>query len=153
MWTWAEVSVWYICTRQEQMLLHLREAPKDCGESVYVLWKWAELQMRLVAHFVWKETDQALSYRSKLIYGQRVIGWPGDQALGDTVGKSKIREDMYTHLFEELLPLSGMFFPSSSHDFSSFRRTVFRIQRVLLDPCCTPLSNSSAQCKIATMPK
>lgn len=52
-----------------------------------------------------------LSYRSKLIYGQGLIGWPGDQALGDTIGKLKIRKYMYMYLFERLLPLSRMLFP------------------------------------------
>ena len=52
-----------------------------------------------------------LSYRSKLIYRQGLIGWPGDQALGDTIGKLNIRKDVYMHLFEGLLPFSGMFFP------------------------------------------
>lgn len=77
---------------------------------------------------------QALD-KSKLICGLGLIGWPGNQALGDTIGKLKIKKDMYMDFFERLLPLFGMFFPWFSHDFSSFRRTMFRAQGFLLDAC------------------
>lgn len=58
---------------------------------------------------VWKERD-SLGYGSNLICGQGPIGCPGNQVLGNTIEKLKVRKDMYMDLFERLLPLSGVFY-------------------------------------------
>lgn len=54
---------------------------------------------------------ESLSYRSKQICGQGLLGLPGDQALGDINGKLKIRKGIFMDLLEGLLPLSEIFFP------------------------------------------
>lgn len=77
----------------------------------------------------------SLSHRTTLICGKGPIDCPGDQALRGITGNFKIRKDMYMDLFEGLTPLSGMFFPSSSQDFLSFRKTMFKTQGVHLNVC------------------
>lgn len=66
------------------------------------------------------------------------MGWPGDQALGDPIGKVKRRKSLYMGHLEGLLSLSGVSFPRILPRFliCKMRRTVFR---TLAMPISIPL--------------